>query len=130
MFFFNDDKELEIWISKIQNICEEIGDENLTKCVFLTLGKILANAPVDPKDNVWPIQYVRNTIENLNKNYFGFVKQGILINSINTVAPQELSKFWKQELEINTDFLLAFPNTATILKELSDHLIYLSQLPS
>lgn len=128
IFPFESEKEFKDWLEGVLPLLDNLSntDVDMAKIGREKIGNILANAPKDPNDNIWPIKYVRDTIEKL---YSDDLMLGIWIAKFNSIGYRFIDqrnpgKDWIElatESKNNADTIrFTYPNTASVLEELAD----------
>lgn len=124
-FPFNNAQELKQWIYRVISLLNSLEDKDLAKTGIGFVGEILGNSPIDEDDNIWPIRYVRDVIEDI---YSDDVKHGVergKFNSIGvyTVDAKNPGTNWsKRATKFREDaqkIRFQYPMTAIILDELA-----------
>ena len=128
VFPFETKEQLQRWVEEILYNLKDKNSKTIEGCLN-TIGTIFAYAPVDSDDNIWPIKYVRDTIEYLydndvfdRKNRAHF-ESGV-INRKMMVCEADPSRNWvnlaeKIEKDISS-ICDKYPATACVLKKLAD----------
>ena len=122
-FPFESKEECSNWITfVISLIHKDKFNKDIRNYILQIIGNIIANAPTDPKDSIWPILYIREIIE---KIYSDDLKIKIAIGKFNLVGVRlvdpndpggyffNLSKSFRKNSEQIT---LQYPRTAEILE--------------
>lgn len=126
-FPFNNRDEFMPWIDGMKVRLESLknSDEDLYRLGIQMIGKILANSPKDPEDNIWPIRYVRDVIEDLDCED---LRIGISLGKANAIGVRIIDRKdpggdyrqWASEFKNAADKLrFQYPNTAKVLETLS-----------
>ena len=64
-YIFSNKEEVETWIKQVTDLLDNLGDRELARLGVRKIGAMLANCPVDPNDGVWPVQYIRDVLEEI-----------------------------------------------------------------
>lgn len=124
-YIFNNFEELTNWTRDVIDLLNKIEDKDLVRIGTQKIGAMLANAPKDPNDGIWPIKYVRDTLEEIcNDN----IIQGISIGKYNSVGIRYIDRknpggYWENmanEFRDNAKNLrFTYPKTSEILEHLA-----------
>ncbi|MDR3257062.1 MAG: hypothetical protein LBT18_05445 [Endomicrobium sp.] len=87
VFPFSNENEFKQWIGNLMPLLNSQENKDLVKIGMQQIGKMLANSPKDPQDNIWPIKYVRVAIEKL---YDDDLKAGIRRGKISSVGARSI----------------------------------------
>ena len=118
-FLFDSSDQMILWIKMVLNDLEKIGKREFGEHI---IGYILANAPEDPEDKVWPIKYVRDYIENEATQV---MRKCLLCEKSNYIACADAGEPCMELIELGEKYgrdslalEVEYPNMASVLKEL------------
>jgi len=127
-FLFADvgEQEAKAWLRDVIPLLEESGHG---KIGYLKICKMLANAPYDPEDSIWPVKYVREFIEESNSESLKNLERGLGTGKLNSIGvhfadpedPGELYSSGADKFRSDAQKIrFQYPKTARVLDRIAE----------
>lgn len=120
-YIFNDKSELHNWVKRAMELLDKLEDKELSSTGMRQIGAMLANCPTDPNDDIWPIDYVRELLEEVcNRD----IIEGIVRGKYNSCGFHSVDRtnpggYWEEKaIKFRADaasIRFQYPKTAEIL---------------
>lgn len=120
-YIFNDKSELHNWVKRAMELLDKLEDKELSSTGMRQIGAMLANCPTDPNDDIWPIGYVRELLEEVcNRD----IIEGIVRGKYNSCGFHSVDRtnpggYWEEKaIKFRADaasIRFQYPKTAEIL---------------
>jgi hypothetical protein len=129
IFPFNEGDELKKWMKSMSILLKNMTDKKLNDLVVLKIGSILANAPEDATDKIWPTKYVREVIEKFEELNNDSFRHGMRMSKFNSVGcrfvddadPGGEWRQWSAEFRKDAEKIrFEYPKTAAILEFIAE----------
>jgi len=114
LFAGANEEDAKAWLKNVIPLLEK---SNCKDAGYETIGEMLANAPDDPEDSIWPVKYVREFIEGLSNKSLEMFKSGFAgskyesMSNADSLDISKVDKFRNDAEKIRSQY----PKTACVL---------------
>jgi hypothetical protein len=127
-FLFADvgEQEAKAWLKDVIPLLEK---SNCKDAGYETIGEMLANAPDDPEDSIWPVKYVREFIEESDIESLEILESSLGTGKLNSIGvhfanpedPGELYSSGAAKFRSDAEKIrFQYPKTARVLDKMAE----------
>lgn len=127
LFAGANEQDAKAWLKDVVPLLKK---SNLESKGCEEIGRMLASAPDDPEDGIWPVKYVREFIEESDERLLGMLERGLKIGKFNSIGirlidPKDPGRLYSSRAaKFSSDaekIRIQYPKTAGVLDRIAEH---------